>query len=91
MSIPEEQPEDAWYHYDDETCDYECMAIEYLYWAIVTMMGILNDSSTARGIANEWELYSPELLESKDARVHALITDAAYGIPLLAPDGNYCP
>ena len=91
MSIPEEQPENAWYHYDDKTCDYECMAIEYLYWAIVTMMGILNDSSTARGIADEWELYSPELLESKDARVHSLITDAVYGIPLLAPDGNYCP
>ena len=90
-SIPEEVPENAWYHYDDETCDYECMAIEYLYWAIVSKMGILNDSMTARGIADEWELYSPELLESKDTRIDALITDAAYRIPLLAPDGNYCP
>jgi len=90
-SIPGELPENAWYHYDDETCDYACMAIEYLYWAIVSKMGILNDSSTARGIADEWELYSPELLESEDTRIYALITDAAYRIPLLAPDGNYCP
>ncbi len=89
--IPDDYPEEAWYHYDDETCDYECMAIEYLYWAIVTEMGILNDPMTAEGIADEWELSSPDLLESTDYLIHALINDPAYMIPLVAPDGNYCP
>ena len=91
FDMPDVYPEEAWYHYDDETCDYECMAIEYLYWAIVTEMGILNDATTAEGIADEWELPSPELLEATDLRVHALINDPAYMIPLVAPDGNYCP
>ena len=91
MSVPDAYPEEAWYHYDDWTCDYECMAIEYLYWSIVTQMGILNDAITAQGISNEWELPSPEALESTDVLMHALINDATYMLPLVAPDGNYCP
>ena len=39
---PEEYPEDARYHYYDVTGDYECMAIEYLYWAQVAKMDLLN-------------------------------------------------
>ena len=91
IEFPDEYPEEAWCHYDDWTCDYECMAIEYLYWAIVTEMGILNDSSTAQGIEDEWELYSPDLLASTDVMIHALITDPTFSMPLEAPDGNYCP
>ena len=54
-------------------------------------MGILNDVETADGIADEWELYSPALLETTDVLVHALITDPQYQLPLQAPDGHYCP
>ena len=88
---PGTYPDDAWYHYDDATCDYRCMAIEYLYWAQVTQMGILNDPETCQGIANEWEPCSPELLESMDPLVYALITDPQYKLPQSAPDGIYGP
>ena len=27
--LPRAYPEEAWYHYDDRTCDYGCMAAEY--------------------------------------------------------------
>lgn len=84
-------PPSAWYHYNDNTCDYGCMAVEYIYWAIVTNMGILDDPQTAAGIADEWEPYSPALLQSTDTLVYQLITDPQYKIPQLAPDGNYCP
>lgn len=90
-SIPSTYPEEAWYHYDDYTCDYECIAIEYMYWAIVSNMGILNDASTCSGIANEWEPCSPELFQTMDALMYALITDPQYILPQNAPDGNYCP
>jgi hypothetical protein len=91
MTIPNPYPASAWYHYDDWTCDYECMMIEYMYWAIVSYMGILDDAQTAQGIANEWEPYNATLLQSTDILMYALITDTQYKLPLLAPDGNYCP
>ncbi|MDP7568112.1 MAG: hypothetical protein QF383_06950 [Flavobacteriales bacterium] len=91
MTIPNPYPASAWYHYDDWTCDYECMMIEYIYWAIVSYMGILDDAQTAQGIANEWEPYNATLLQSTDILMYALITDTQYKLPLLAPDGNYCP
>ena len=91
MSVPNNYPASAWYHYDDWTCDYECMAIEYIYWAQVSNMGILDDAQTASGIANEWEPYNATLLQSMDILVYALITDPQWKLPQLAPDGNYCP
>mgnify|MGYP004357588411 CR=1 FL=1 len=91
LSVPYQYPASAWYHYDDWTCDYECMAIEYMYWAIVSNMGILNDPQTAAGIANEWEPYNASLLQSMDILMYSLITDPQYKLPQLAPDGNYCP
>ena len=91
LSIPNLYPSSAWYHYDDWTCDYECMMIEYMYWALVSNMGILDDAQTASGIANEWEPYNATLLQSMDTLMYALITDPQYKLPLLAPDGNYCP
>lgn len=91
LSIPNPYPSSAWYHYDDQTCDYECMMIEYMYWAIVSYMGILNDPQTAQGISDEWEPYNSTLLQSADTLMYNLITDPQYKLPLLAPDGNYCP
>jgi hypothetical protein len=90
-SFPDEYPEEAWYHYDDRTCDYECMAIEYIYWAIVSNMEILNDPQTCEGIANEWELCSRELLKEGDVLVYSLITDPNQPLPQQAPDGIYAP
>ena len=91
LNVPNNYPEEAWYHYDDWTCDYECMAIEYLYWCIVSHMGILDDIQTCNGIDNEWELCTPELFETTDVIMHGLITNPNLKIPQLAPDGNYCP
>lgn len=91
INVPSNYPASAWYHYDDWTCDYECMAIEYLYWAQVSNMGILDDPQTAASIADEWEAYNATLLQNMDMLIYALITDPQYKIPQLAPNGNYCP
>ena len=91
ITFPGTYPEEAWYHYDDWTCDYGCMAMEYLYWTIVTNMGILSDSQTCAGIANEWEPCTPELFESTDTLMFNLVTNPENKLPQSAPDGNYCP
>ena len=91
INIPDPYPDEAWYHYDDWTCEYDCMAMEYLYWCIVTNMGILADAQTCAGIANEWEPCTPELFESTDTLMYNLVTNPVNKLPQLAPDGNYCP
>ena len=91
FNVPNNYPEEAWYHYDDWTCDYECMAIEYMYWCIVSNMGLLDNTWICSNIDNEWELCTPELFESTDVMMYDLLTDPEYLIPQLAPDGNYCP
>ncbi|MBF90568.1 MAG: hypothetical protein CMP75_02240 [Flavobacteriales bacterium] len=53
--------------------------------------GIIDDPQTADGISDEWEPYNAILLENIDILMYALITDPEYKLPLLAPDGNYCP
>jgi hypothetical protein len=90
-SIPNPYPNEAWYHYDDNSCEYDCMAMEYLYWCIVTNMGILADAQTCNGIANEWEPCTPALFESTDTLMFNLVTNPDNILPQLAPDGNYCP
>lgn len=91
INHPDTYPEEAWYHYDDWTCDYQCMAIEYLYWCIVSDMGILDDVQTCNGIANEWEPCTPILFEETDILMHALVNNPILKLPQNAPDGNYCP
>ena len=91
LNVPSNYPEEAWYHYDDWTCDYQCMAIEYMYWCIVTNMGILDDPQTCSGIANEWEPCTPELFQNTDVTMFNLITNPIHKLPQNAPDGNYCP
>ena len=91
INIPDPYPDEAWYHYDDWTCEYDCMAMEYLYWCIVTNMGILADVQTCAGIEDEWEPCTPELFESTDTLMFNLVTNPENMLPQLAPDGNYCP
>jgi len=91
VNMPNQYPDEAWYHYDDWTCDYQCMAIEYMYWCIVSNMGILDDPQTCNGIDNEWELCTPELFESTDIAMYQVLTDPLYKLPQLAPNGSYCP
>ena len=91
MNVPNQYPEEAWYHYDDWTCDYECMAIEYFYWCEASYMGILDDPQTCSGIYNEWELCTQSLFESIDTIMHEIISNPAFHLPQNAPDGNYCP
>ena len=90
LSVPDEYPEESWYHYNDWTCDYECMAIEYLYWCIVSNMALLDNNFICNGIADEWELCTQQDFQNTDLLMYAIITDPGYYIPQLAPDGNYC-
>ena len=89
--LPRAYPEGAWYHYDDRTCDYECMAAEYLYWALTSHLGGQAFPGRAEEIAHEWECPTPELLAARDPAVVELLTDPTLALPRVLPDGRYAP
>jgi hypothetical protein len=88
-SIPNNYPEAAWYHYDDWTCDYGCMVVEYFYWALTTLLGAQSDPDRCADISVEWELCTADQLESGDPGMFSLLTDPQYNLPTVLPDGSY--
>jgi len=90
-SVPSSYPDDAWYHYDDTTCDYRCMATEYFYWALTSMLGAQDYPGRCEDIAIEWEPCTPALVESMDPAVFALLSDPTWSLPTVLPDGSYSP
>jgi len=89
--MPRRYPEEAWYHYGDWTCDYRCMAVEYLYWAITSHLGGQDYPGRAEEIAIEWECPTPDLLAARDPAVLDLLTDPRLSMPRTLPDGVYAP
>ena len=91
LSIPNPYPDGAWYHYDDETCNYNCMATEYFYWGLTSMLGIQDYGNRCQEIGNEWQACTASQFQTMDTTLYNLFSDAQYIIPTQAPDGNYCP
>ena len=84
--IPDPYPTDAWYSYDDETCDYDCMITEYTYWAHTSLLGAQVGRSAE--IGHEWALETPEKVRSSDLAATAIFDDPSLGLPTVLPDGN---
>ena len=82
-------PASSWYHYEDGTCDYSCMATEYIYWSLTTYMGVQNDSARCVAIDSEWEPCSVEELAATDPGIYSLIENST--LPKAVPSGTYCP
>jgi hypothetical protein len=86
-TIPNPYPSEAWYTYDDETCTYECMNTEYIYWSITSILGA--QTNRLDEISQEWDLNTIELVQNNDTAVYALLTNLEYKFPIILPDGTY--
>ncbi|PCH99501.1 MAG: hypothetical protein COB81_10975 [Flavobacteriaceae bacterium] len=84
---PADYPADAWYTYDDETCDYNCQVGEYLYWTLTSMLGA--QENRLFEIGNEWRLNTRELVKTGDPKVFSIFTNPTYVLPTVLPDGTY--
>ena len=91
IQIPDVYPDAAWYHYDDETCSYGCMATEYFYWALTSLLGGQMYPGRCQEIDHEWELCTPEAVQEQDTAITALLQDSGYVLPTVLPDGSYEP
>jgi len=83
--VPSSYPANAWYTFDDVTCDYGCMADEYFYWALTSVLG----AQASRDVSEEWDLNTREMVEVLDPSVFSLVTDLRYKLPTVLPDGSY--
>lgn len=87
QSIPSSYPSDAWYTYDDSTCEYNCMVTEYIYWALTSILGA--QENRLNEIQQEWKLNTKEKIQQTDTAVFDLLTDPQYKLPTVLPDGTY--
>ena len=86
--IPEEYPATAWYTYTDKTCDYaSCQTIEYLYWALTSVIGV--QQNRLHEIGHEWTLNTKNKVATTDTAIYRLLTDPRYSMPAVTPDGSY--
>ena len=88
MTIPSQYPANAWYTYYDQTCDYaSCQTIEYLYWALTSMLGA--QENRLNEIDNEWRLNTRQKVEDTDTAIFSILTNPIYKMPTVLPDGSY--
>ena len=87
INVPNEYPLNAWYTYDDKTCDYECMITEYFYWGITSILGA--QKNRLGEISQEWDLNTRNLVKNKDTLLFSLLTNPKYKFPSILPDGSY--
>lgn len=88
-TIPANYPAGAWYSYKDETCEYSCMATEYFYWSLTSMLGAQDGAGRFEEINQEWALNTRDLVQQKDTLVYDLLMDSQYRIPTKLPNGDY--
>jgi len=58
--VPRNYPRGAWYTYDDTTCGYDCMAMEYFYWVTTSILGA--QRNRLDDLSNEWKLVTRQLV-----------------------------
>ncbi len=88
-TVPSRYPADAWYSYDDRTCDYGCQVTEYVYWALTSLLDGQDFKNRGGDIEHEWKLNTPEKLRFKDKAVVKILTNTEYRLPTRLPDGKY--
>ena len=83
------------YHYAAESCDYKCLAVEYTFWAVTSLMGgqapPLAPEGRCESIGQEWQLCTPAMVELHDPVFTALVRTPALRLPSRHPDGRYAP
>ncbi len=90
LTIPSSYPENAWYTYSDQTCEYaNCQTIEYLYWALTSILGAQATDERLSQIKNEWKLNTKAKVQNTDKAIYAILTNPTYKMPTVLPDGTY--
>lgn len=85
--VPSNYPKEAYFTYDDKTCDYECQVTEYFYWGMTSLLGAQQAPKRLEQIQDEWRLNTPAKVAEGDPELFDLLTNEKYGLPTVLPDG----
>ncbi|MCH2133328.1 MAG: hypothetical protein MK116_06220 [Phycisphaerales bacterium] len=91
VEVPRQYPDDAWFSYDDETCEYQCMVTEYVYWALTSLLGAQQSDERCAEIHEEWRACTPKAIKAQDPWIVELLQRPKYRFPTRLPDGIYAP
>jgi len=86
-SVPAQYPDGAWFTYYDTHCDYLCQATEYFYWLLTSVLD--GQSHRCSILEPEWRLCTRTQVQTGDTLGYDLVTNPAYNLPTVLPDGQY--
>ena len=81
----------AWYTYDDRSCDYGCQITEYIYWDITSILGAQDFPGRLDHISQKWRLNTTSKVKVGDPTLYQLLIAPQYAFPPKLPDGKYNP
>ena len=84
---PKNYPKNAYYTYDDKSCDYECQHSEFIYWAITSYLGGQNGPGRFEEIRHEWKLNTPNKIQASAPELYDFLSNPDLGLPTVLPDG----
>jgi len=70
--VPDSYPKKAVFYYYDETCDIQCQATEFFYWAVTSNLGG-QDAMAAQNKEEEWALSTRNSLKRRLKGMYKLI------------------
>jgi len=84
-------PPNAWYTYDDRTCDGRCMVTEYFYWGLTSLLGGQDYPGRLEQIRQEWPLNTKAKVKKGDRELYKLLwrDRKKYKLPSRLPDGYF--
>ena len=85
--VPNDYPEDAYFTYDDKSCDSECQITEYFYWRMTSVLGAQKSPERLSEIQGEWRLNTPSKVAEEDPELFDLLTNEKFSLPTVLPDG----
>ena len=85
--VPKSYPDNAYFTYDDKTCDYECQITEYFYWGMTSVLGGQQAPGRLEVIEEEWRLNTPAKVAERDPELFDLLTNGQFDLPTVLPDG----
>ena len=78
--VPLKYPNNAFYTYYDQTCDYGCQITEFTYWVITSLRNQQSINNRFSEIEHEWQLNTKSKIEKKFPEVLSFFSNPIFGI-----------